>query len=104
MENYFYECIYDVLHSHIPHGDTSPILRRFKAKIVKLHSASLKTVKLDNYETDKFEDGKRTLFHILQMQRRRTARTIRSVQGALGHIQRSHKCIVHAFTTYLRQM
>jgi len=85
------------------HGDILPVLNLFKATIVKLQSDILKTVILDTKETDKFVEEKRTVFHILQMQKRRTARTIRSVQDSYWHIERVPKGIMHAFTTYLRQ-
>ena len=70
-----------------PHGDVLPVLNRFKAKILKLHSDILKTVMLDTKENDEFEEEIPTVFHILQMQKRRT-RSIRSAQDAYGHIQK----------------
>jgi len=65
-----------------PLGDILPVLNRFKATIVKLQNDILKKVILDTNETDKFEEKKRKVFHTLQTQKRRRARTIRSVQDS----------------------
>ena len=45
MENYFYACIYDILRSYMPQEDNWPALKRYKAKMVKLHTDGLNTVR-----------------------------------------------------------
>ena len=80
MENYFYACICDILRSYTPQEDNWPALKRYKAKMVKLHTDRLNTVLLDNEEGDRIYGEEPTLFHELKMQKRRTARTIQKVQ------------------------
>ena len=37
MENFYYECIYDVLRNTYQHREKLTLLNRWKAKIVHLH-------------------------------------------------------------------
>ena len=67
MESFYYVWINDVLGNGRPHGEKFTVLNRFKAKIVKLHSDSLKTVMIDNSETDILDGEEKTPFHIFQM-------------------------------------
>jgi len=75
MEYYLYYCIYDLQHSSIPQEDKWPALKKFKDKRVKLHVDRLQTMLLDTDE-DRMDSEKPTLYHVLKMQKRRTARTI----------------------------
>jgi len=38
MENFCYECLYEILRNADTNGENLPALNRIKAKIVKLHS------------------------------------------------------------------
>jgi hypothetical protein len=102
LDNLYYECLYDILRNADTNGANLPALNRIKAKIVKLHSQRLKSVLLDNVVADIFEEEQPTFYHLTQMQKRRTARTIRSVRDVNGHIQTLPKGISIAFTTHLR--
>ena len=53
MENFLYECIYDILSSSAPQEEKWPALKRYKAKIVKLHTDRINTILLDNNENDR---------------------------------------------------
>jgi hypothetical protein len=64
MKNYFYACIYDIMRTSTPQEDKWPVLKRYKAKIVKLHTDRLNTVLLDN-EDDRIDGEEPTLFHVL---------------------------------------
>ena len=48
MENYLYECIYDILHSNMPQEDRWLALQKYKENIIKLHAGRLQTLLLDN--------------------------------------------------------
>ena len=67
MENFLYECIYDILRSSAPQENKWPALQKYKAKIVKLHTDKLNTVLLDNDENDRLDGEEPTLFHVLKM-------------------------------------
>ena len=70
MENFLYECIYDVLQNTYPHGQKIIMLNRLKAKITSLHRDKLQRVMLDNDEPIRLAGERPALFHILQMRKR----------------------------------
>jgi hypothetical protein len=69
---------------------------------VKLHNDKLKAVMIDN-ENDRLKGEEPTLFHILEVNKRRTARTIQSVQDSHGFTQISAMGIMRDFANYLRR-
>ena len=103
MENFFYECIYDVLRNTYPHGQKMIMLNRLKAKITSLHGDKLQRVKLDNDEPNRLAGERPELFHILQMRKRQDATLIRSIQDECGNTQQTMKGIIRTFTSFLRR-
>jgi exonuclease III len=99
MENYPYDCLYDILHSSMPQEDKWPALQKFKEKIVKLHADRLQTMLLDTDE-DRMDIEEPALYHVLKMQKRRTARTSQKVQDPLGHIHETPQGIIQTFARY----
>jgi hypothetical protein len=79
------------------------MLNFLKTKIVLLPSHGLKRGMLDSNDPDRLVEEESSLFHILQMRKRRTVHIIRSVLDVHGNTQRSTKGIVQAFTTFLRR-
>jgi len=76
MENFLYECIYDVLRNTYPHGQKIIMLNRLKVKITSLHGDKLQRVMVDNDEPNRVAGERPALFHILQMRKRQEARII----------------------------
>jgi len=103
MENFLYECIYDVLRNTYPHGQKVIMLNRLKAKITSLHSDRLQRAMLDNDEPNRLAGERPALFHILQTRKRQEARMIRSIQDECGNTQRTMKGIIREFTIFLRR-
>jgi hypothetical protein len=56
---------------------------------VKLQNDRLKTVMLDNDENDRIDGEDPTLSHVLKMQKRPAAKTIRRVQDPFGNTHES---------------
>ena len=102
IENFYYECLYDILRPADTGGANLPALKHLKAKIVKLHSQQIKSSLLDNSEADKFEGEQPTLYHPIKMQYRHTAKTIRSARDEDGLIHTWFKSIALALTTHFR--
>ena len=67
MENFLYECIYDVLRNNYPHGQKTIMLNRLKTKITSLHGDKLQRTMLDNDEPNRLAGERPVLCHILQM-------------------------------------
>jgi len=65
MENFLYECIYDVLRNTYPHGQKMIMLNRLKAKITGLHGDRLQRAMLENDEPNRLAGERPALFHIL---------------------------------------
>jgi len=76
MENFLYECIYDVLRNTYPHGQKIIMLNRLKVKITSLHGDKLQRVMVDNDDPNRVAGERPALFHILQMRKRQEARII----------------------------
>jgi hypothetical protein len=102
MESFCNECLYDILRNANTNYANLPALNRIKATTVELHSQRLQTILLDNAEADTFEGEQPTLYHLIHMQKRRAARTIRRVRDGNGLIQTSPKGTALAFTTHRR--
>jgi len=102
MENFYYECLYDIRSKRIITKRTSQALNYIKVKTVKLHSTMLRTSFLDTKEANQIAGEQPTLFHFIQMQKRRTARTVWCVRDDNGLTQKSPKGTAVVFTTFLR--
>jgi hypothetical protein len=74
MENFYYECLYDVLRNAGTNGANLPALNRLKTNIERLHSQRTKTILIDNPNADRLEGGQRTIYQIIQIEKRSTAR------------------------------
>ena len=101
--NYLYACIYDILRSSMPQEDKWPALRRCKEKIVKLQADRLQTVLLDTDQKDRIVSEESTLFHVLKMQKRRTARKIQKVHDPLDQMHETPQGIIHTFSRYFKE-
>ena len=84
----------------MPQEDKWPALQKFKMKIVKLHVDRLQTMLLDTDDKDRMDSEEPTLYHVLKMQKRRTARTIRKVQDSLGQTHETPQGIIQTFARY----
>ena len=84
IENFLYECIYDVLRNTYPDRHKTTMLNRLKAKITILHGDKLQRVMLDNGEPNRLA-GRRPA---IEMRKRQEARMIRSIQDECGNTNR----------------
>jgi len=103
MEKHPYQCIYDILRSDIPKAEKFLILKRYKAKIVCLHSRRKEKLVLDVDGKGKMEGDELTLFHVLKRGKRREAREIRMIQDRQGNIYNRPHDIMDNFVQYLTQ-
>jgi hypothetical protein len=96
-ENFYYECIYDVLSTAQPYGVKRTQLNRLKAKITNLHSKRLQCVMFDNDDRNQLVGERPILFHVLHMRKRREERIIQHAQDEYGCNQRpSRKPLQHS--------
>jgi hypothetical protein len=103
MGNHLCECIYDILRNNTPTDEKLPEIKRYKAKLVKLHTLRTEKVMLDNSAKDRVDGEESKLFHKLKMQKRSEARTINQVRDTIGNIIESPKDIIQTLVTYLKE-
>ena len=102
LENFYYECIYDLVRTADTNPSAIPAIHHLNAKIVRLHAKRLQSSMLDITPADNVPGETPTLYQILRIHKRRTARLIRSVRDETGTIQTSATGIATAFTSFFR--
>ena len=93
---------YDILLSDIPDTAKLPVLQRYKAKIVRLHTRRMEMAMQDNSQ-DKMEDEETSFFHILKMVKRRETRVIRQIIDMQANNVSGHLNVLNTFVTHLRR-
>jgi hypothetical protein len=103
IENFYYECIYDLLRT----ADTNPgaivTLRQLKAKLIRLHTTRHRMTMLDTAPSDNFPGESPTLYQLIRRHKRRATRIVRSVRDTDGTIQTSPVGIATAFVTFFQE-
>jgi len=79
------------------------ILNRFRVKTVKLYSVPLQKVLCAADGHEKQPDEQPTLFHVLRMQKRCSARVIQHFQDEEGQTHNSPLAIMRIFMTHFRK-
>jgi len=98
LENHLYECLYDILAQKIPEQEKRPRLNKMKAKIVKLHSETLKiTIMADIDKSDRTEEETPSLYHITSKKKKKTNATNnteyrRQSRHNTSHPKRNFEC------------
>ena len=103
MEEHLYQCIYDILRSEVPEEAKFLELKKYKAKIVRLHAERREKLMLDAAPHDKMEGEEPTLYHILKRNKRREAREIRTIKDPQGNTHTSPKEIQNVMVAHLTQ-
>ena len=80
MENFYYACLYDILQRPIQHAERRAALNHLKAKIVKLHNASLARGQIELRTQDIFQEERMSLFHLIKRRQGRGQREISEVK------------------------
>jgi exonuclease III len=102
MENFYYDCIYDLIRVEAPYTGATPALNHLRAKIVNLNSRRLQSTMSDT-EASNFLIGEQpTLYQLIRRRKRTTTRLVRSVRDGDGVIQTSPMGIAAAFVTYFQ--
>jgi hypothetical protein len=93
--------LYDILAQTIPEKEKRPRINKMKANIVKLHSETLKTtIMTDIDKNDRIEDETPSLYHIVQARKRRTQRTIQSIEDSQGIVHHTPREILNVFAKH----
>lgn len=102
MENHLYESMYDVLKRPGPSDKTLPVLKRLKAKTVRLHNIRLQKILEDNSNADRPKGEQPTIYHTLHKKRRRAERTIYCLRDEEVQMHTTPSSIAQTLTNFLR--
>jgi hypothetical protein len=91
MENFYYECLYDVLRDTTPHIAKSAVLKQLKAKSARLYPSRVQGVMIENEDQNMLLGKNPSLFHLLKMRKRGEARVIHKCRMGMGGPRRQHK-------------
>ena len=103
MESHLYECLYDILKANIHEADKYIPLQKYKAKIVRLHARRREKRLLDTHPNDMLEGEEPSLYQILKIQKRRTAREIKRIKDSYGTEYTAPKDIAAVFVQHYEQ-
>jgi hypothetical protein len=86
----------------MPEATKFPFIQRYKEKIVRLHASRMEKAMLETTAQDTFDGEASSLFHTLQMLKRRETRTIREVIDQYGYVLTEHHKILHTFISHFQ--
>jgi hypothetical protein len=66
MENHLHKCLYDIIRSDMPEAEKFVELKRYKAKVVQLHSTRRQKTMLDTSDHDRMDEEEPSHFHLLK--------------------------------------
>ena len=100
-EIFHYACIYDILKDRKHPREKTPTLNYHKAKIIRLHRKRVQSIITDTQEAALFQGESPSLFHLLQVRKRRVSRMITSIIDKGGVTQTTSRGILHTFVAFL---
>ena len=93
MEDHLHECLLDILKADIPEEEKRPVLQKYKAKLVRLNARKRENLLLDTQPQDRMDAEDMSLYHLIKIAKRRTAREITQITDEQGHRQTTAKGI-----------
>jgi hypothetical protein len=103
IENFYYECIYDVLQDSRHPRVKKPILNHLKAKIARINSKRFLSLPLDTHAPALFQGERPSIFHLLNMRKWRVPLLITSVIDTDGVKQTPTRGILRTFVAFLQR-
>jgi hypothetical protein len=102
LEDFYYECIYDLVRAADTNPDAIAAFHHFKAKLVRLHNTRHRISMLDTAAADNLPGESPTLYQLIRRHKPRATRIVRSVRDTDGAIQTSPAGIASAFITFFQ--
>jgi len=103
IENFYYNCIYDILQEPTQPREKSIKLRQLKAKIIRLHNKRLQATTVDARDPTIYQGQNPPLFHLIQGRKRRDARMILEIQDENGILQSTTRDILNTFVGHMKR-
>jgi hypothetical protein len=102
MENFYYSAIYDVLQALGSNNEEALILKRLKAKIIRLNSTHQHAALVDTGDRDRLRGEGMSLHHLLQGRKRQRQPTIQYVGDQDGEAKSTTADILCVFKDYFK--
>jgi hypothetical protein len=96
-KNFYYTCIYGILQDPTQHREKAARLNHLKTK-----TARLQAITVDTHEPAMFQGESSSLFHLLQMRKRRVSQMITNVLDENGVPQETMSGILQIFVAFLK--
>ena len=103
LENYCYECIYDIIRALDTNPGEIAVLHHFKAKLIRLNTKRFRMIMLDTAYADILPGESLTLYQLIRRHQRRVTRIVRSVKDEYGVILSSPAGVASAFVSFFRE-
>jgi hypothetical protein len=103
LQSFYYECIYDILQYSRHPREKTPILNHLKDKIARIHSKRFLSLPLDTHAPALFQGERSSIFHLINMRKRRVSRLITSVIDMDGVKETSTTGILRTFVAFLQR-
>jgi hypothetical protein len=101
LENFYYELIYQAIRNQSQQENTAIILRKMKAKILRLRSMHQIGVLMDTADKDKIPGEAVTIHQYIKSRKRRMARTVTHVTDEHGSLTTDQADIMRIFTDHM---
>jgi hypothetical protein len=85
-----------------PHEKKAVILNKFKAKLIRLNNYNNKRILVDNHDRDVMEGEDPSIFHIIQMMKRKDTRMITSIQNQNGITRTTPEGTMKTFIAFIQ--
>jgi exonuclease III len=103
MENFYYECTYDIVNDTAFNNGSIAALNHLKAKIVKLNAQRLHMTMSDTESSHLLSGEPPTLYQQIPQHKRKDNRLVRSVRDGEANIQTSPPGIAKTFTRFFQE-
>ena len=103
LEDFYYECIYDIIRAADRNPDTIASLHHFKAKLIRLHTKRFRMSMMDTADADILPGESPTLYQLIRRHKRQVTRIVRSVKDEHGVIQTSPAGVASAFVAFFQE-
>jgi hypothetical protein len=101
-ENFYHECIYDILLGSRHPKHKTPTLNHLKANIARIHNTRFQSLHLHTQAATLFQGEQPPIFHLSNMRKWRVSRLITSIIDTDGVKQTSTRGILRTFVSLLQ--
>ena len=100
MEDFYYKALYEVLLEPIQHAQKMTMLKKLKAKLIRLNSTHRQKMMIDTEEQNRLPVENPSLYHFIKSRKRKHKRTIQQIRDEHGTTHTTTMAIMRALTAH----